>query len=195
MADWIGGTQNVMATLNATSHAINERAESDFYATPQSAVEKLLELEQFTHNVWECACGKGHISEVLKLRGYSVTSTDIIDRGYGGVLDFLTCTEKTDSDIVSNPPFKFAQEFVEKAIELVRDGGKVVFLLRIQFLEGVKRKKLFRKCPPRKVYVASRNIRCARNGDFEHATGNASTYAWFVWEKGNADLPVLDWFN
>ena len=65
----------------------------------------------------------------------------------------------------------------------------------IQFLESIKRQKLFKQFPPKVIYVFARNIRCARNGDFKNATGNASTYAWFVWEKGFIGSPIIKWLN
>lgn len=189
-------TQKTMATLNASSHSVNERAELDFYATPPKAVKMLLELEVFNKNIWECACGLGHISEELKKNGHEVYSTDIVDRGYGNMTrDFMVGEHRWNGDIITNPPYCNGGEFVEKALATINTGNKVAFLLRIQFLEGVKRRKMFDKFPPRKIYVASRNIRCARNGDFANATGNASTYAWFVWVKGNTDKPIIDWFN
>lgn len=198
MSDWTGGSQNVLAQLNATSAFKTDRAEKDFYATPPSAVEKLLELETFKPRVWECACGKGHISEVLKMNGYNVKSTDSVDRGYvlyDGVVDFLAQSSLFNGDIVTNPPFRYATEFVERAMDVLPIGNKAAFLLRIQFLEGVRRYEMFRKYPPARIHVASRTIRCARNGDFANATGNASTYAWFVWVRGNTKLPTVDWFK
>ncbi len=193
MNDWSGNTQAVMATLNATSLTDKERPSQDYYATPPEAVERLLEQEIF-ENVWECACGQGHISEVLRKHGILRCSSDLIDRGYGDQRDFLS-TQSIDSDIdiVTNPPFSKSTEFVYKAMSLLGDGRKLALLLRIQFLESVKRKKLFEQYPPKYIYVFSRNIRCARNGDFEHATGNASTYAWFVWFKGFAGEPTVRW--
>lgn len=53
-------------------------------------MELLCDIEKFSNKVWECACGEGHLSKVLKNRGYEVLSTDLIDRGYGiGNIDFL----------------------------------------------------------------------------------------------------------
>lgn len=193
MNDWSGNTQAVMATLNASSLTDKERPFQDYYATPPEAAERLLEREAFS-SVWECACGQGHISEVLRKHGILRYSSDLIDRGYGDQKDFLS-TQSIDSDIeiITNPPFSKSTEFVYKAMSLLSDGRKLALLLRIQFLESVKRKKLFEQYPPKYIYVFSRNIRCARNGDFEHATGNASTYAWFVWIKGFAGEPTVRW--
>lgn len=195
MTDWIGNTQSVMATLNASSHSEFERGDRDYYATPTKAVTELLRLEKFQDTIWEPACGEMAISSVLENAGYAVRNSDIVNRGHHEICDFLSTTQQWDGDIVTNPPFAKATEFLLKALSLVNDGAKVAFFLRIQFLEGVKRRAIFNQAPPIRVYVASRNMRCAKNGDFANATGNASTYAWFVWEKGFQGHPQLGWFN
>lgn len=193
--DWIGDTQSVMATLNATSHTDKKRPEHDWYATPPLAVEYLMELEKFNYNIWEPSCGTKHISNVLTKYGYNVRNSDIIDRiGDIEEFDFLNAKE-WNGDIVTNPPFSMALSFVEKALDIIPAGNKVAFFLRIQFLEGVKRRKFFNENPPIRIWVSSRNMRCARNGDFKNASGNASTFCWFVWEKEFKGKPELGWFN
>lgn len=193
--DWTGNAQSVMATLNASQNTEKERAEYDYYATPAKAVEELLRLESFQLFIWEPACGELHISKILSTYGYVVESTDLIKRGDHEVEDFLATKRKWKGDIITNPPFAKATEFLQKALEVVDEGAKVAFFLRIQFLEGVKRRKIFEATPPRRVWVASRTLRCAKNGDFENATGNASTYCWFIWEKGYTGKPEIGWFN
>lgn len=196
--DWTGNTQSVMATLNASSHSANDRANYDYYATPAKAVECLLELESFSSKIWEPAAGELHISNVLKQNGYEVYSTDIIDRTNGGLVekDFLSSsTGDWEGDIITNPPFAIATDFIEKALEIVPENSKIAFFLRVQFLEGVRRRKLFEHSPPVRVWVSSRTLRCAKNGDFASATGNASTYCWFIWQKGFKGKPELGWFN
>src|SRR5215470_5861126 len=67
------------------------RADHDFYPTPPEAVRALLSVEQFDGPIWEPACGDGAISRVLEEQGHQVTSTDLIDRGYGEAdVDFLS---------------------------------------------------------------------------------------------------------
>ena len=63
---------------------------ANFYPTPREATLALLSAESFEGSIWEPACGKGHIAEVLKAGGHSVVSTDLNDWSYGirGV-DFL----------------------------------------------------------------------------------------------------------
>lgn len=192
---------SVFRNIGASNHSEGERESNDFYATEPKAVELLLELEKFSPTVWECACGQGHLSEVLKKHGYNVISTDLIDRGYGERLDFLNGFETLnyidfDGDIITNPPYKYAKEFVEKSLELVTAGHKVAMFLRLQFLEGKSRRKLFDSAPPRTVYVASERLNCAKNGDFVKFSENGAVcYAWFIWEKGYKGNTILKWFN
>ena len=70
-------------TVGATNHSVNNREANDYYATDPIAIELLLDKEKFSDNVWECACGEGHLSKVLEEHGHQVYSTDLIDRGYG----------------------------------------------------------------------------------------------------------------
>lgn len=124
--------------------------------------------------------------------GKDVLSTDLIDRGYGTArIDFLTSIDGIGRDIITNPPYKFAQEFCERAIKLT--GHKVAMFLKLTFLEGQKRKKFFAKYPPRTIYVYSSRRKCALNGEFEKTGSSASAYAWFIWEKGCTSEPVVRW--
>ena len=197
--DWVGNKNSIFKTLGASSHTDKERQQHDYYATEPRAIELLLDVENFDDNVWECACGEGHLSKVLEKRGYIVRSTDLIDRGYGkGGVDFLQQTETYKGDIITNPPYKYATEFVYKALELVPNGNKVAMFLKLQFLEGKKRKKLFQEHPPKVVYVSSSRLQCAKNGEFERMKaggGSAVAYAWFVWVKGFKGDPIIKWIN
>lgn len=197
--DWTGNSNSIYKTLGASNHTDKERQAEDFYATEPRAAELLLELEEFDGNIWECACGQGDLSKVFEKAGHKVLSTDLVDRGYGtGGVDFLKCNEVFNGDIISNPPYKYAKEFVEHALRLVPDGHKVAMFLKLQFLEGKARRELFEKHPPKTVYVASGRLLCAKNGDFEGMRaggGSAVAYAWYVWEKGYAGDTIIKWFN
>lgn len=110
-----------------------EREEHDYYATSPEAAEWLIKIEDLDNNIWECACGAGHLSKVLEEHGFNVKSTDLIDRGYGeGGVDFFEQSELFNGDIVTNPPYKYAQQFVEHALELIPDGHKVCMFLKVQ---------------------------------------------------------------
>lgn len=197
--DWTGSQRSIFATLGASNHTAEERQAEDYYSTDPEAVKMLLEMETFNNNIWECACGEGHLSKQMEKMGYTVHSTDLIDRGYGnGGVDFLAQTERFDGDIITNPPYNKAYEFIEKSLELIPEGNRVAMFLKVQFLEGKKRKELFAKYPPKIVYVSSSRILCAKNGDFENirkSGGSAVAYCWFIWEKGFKGDPIIKWFN
>lgn len=199
MKDWMGNTKSIYKTLGASSHTDKEREENDYYATDPKAAELLLELEQFSPNIWECSCGEGHLSEVFKKAGHKVKSSDLVNRGYGDSgIDFLLTDYNFNGDIITNPPYKFAQQFIEKSLDIIPVGNKVAMFLKVQFLEGKARKKMFLENPPKTVYISSSRLLCAKNADFEGMKaggGSAVAYAWFVWQKGFKGNPEIKWFN
>jgi len=199
MKDWNGNKNSIFKTLGASNHTDKERENDDYYATDPIAAEMLLKLEKFDNNIWECACGEGHLSKVFENEGYNVKSSDLINRGFGEVYDFLSFDNfHFDGDIITNPPYKYASEFIEKSLKIIPEGNKVAMFLKVQFLEGKARKKLFEKYPIKTVYISSSRILCAKNADFDgmiKGGGSAVAYAWFVWEKGYTGNTILKWFN
>ena len=199
MKDWSGNTNSVFKIISASNHSDDEREENDFYATDPVAIDKLYQTGELTcKNIWECACGEGHLAKKLVEYGYNVKATDLIDRGYGeGGVDFLACKDKFNGDILTNPPYKYAAEFTLKALDLVPEGNKVFMFLKLTFLEGKKRyDELFSKYPPKKIYVFSQRVLCAKNADFDGMKaggGSAVAYAWYVWEKGYTGDTVVKW--
>ena len=161
----------------------------DFYATDKRAIEELLNREKFKTTVYEPACGQGHIGRVLKEYGYKVKATDICYRGYGEEkeVDFFTVKEN-DLDIVTNPPYFCAHKFIRQALEISKSGTKIAMLFRLAFLEGQKRYELFKKYPPKRVYVFSKRLTCAKNAEFEKYKSSAIAFSRFVWEVGYTEL-------
>ena len=181
--------------LGVSADANSERDVLDYYATDPVAAKWLIEIEQLHSNVWECACGEGNLAKVFEDSGFTVKATDLVDRGYGqGGVDFLACNEHFDGDIITNPPYSMAQEFIEHALALVDDGYKVCMFLKVQFLEGKNRKRLFEECPPRRVWVSSSRIQCSKQ-NVAQSNGSMVAYAWYVWEKGYKGTTELKWFN
>lgn len=197
--DWTGNKSSIYKTLGASNHTDKIRETNDYYATEPAAAEWLCKLETLSDNIWECAAGEGHLSEIFVEKGHTVLSTDLIDRGYGiGGVNFLECNNIFDGDIITNPPYKYGKEFVYKALELIPDGRKVCMFLKLQFMEGKARKLLFEKYPPKTIYVSSSRLLCAKNADFNGMRaggGSAVAYAWYVWEKGYYGDTVVKWFN
>lgn len=196
--DWTGDSRSVYSMLGATNHSEKDRQEYDYYATEPRAMELLLVEEQFSPVIWECACGEGHLSKVLEQHGFEVISTDLVYRGFGDSepLNFLKETlEDFEGDIITNPPYKYALQFVEQALNSVQPGRKVAMFLKLQFLEGKSRKQFFIHNPPKIIYVSSSRLTCALNGEFDKSSSSAVAYAWFVWEKGFKGNPIIKWIN
>ena len=177
-----------------------DRVENDYYATQPSSVEDLLLKENVHGRVLEPCVGGGHIADVLKTVADRVDCTDLVDRGYDGtvVLDFLEQNVSPVYDwVVTNPPYKLAQDFIEQSLRATKDGGHVAMFLKIQFLEGNKRKLFFEDTPPKTVYVFSKRQNPLRNGESLDEKGKpwSSTmcFAWFVWEKGYSGKTTIEW--
>lgn len=197
MQDWSGNKKAVFVTNGDSSHSQQARADWDYYATDPRAVAALIKRERFSPETLEPACGGGHISETLINAGYAVYSMDIVKRDYEKQIktaDFLQRRESWHGDIITNPPYKYAAEFVQHALDIIDDGQKVAMFLKLTFLEGEKRRALFQQNPPRKIYVFTKRINCALNGEEKFFNmSSAVCYAWFVWEKGSREKPVIDW--
>ena len=149
--NWTGNYKSTYATLGASNHAEHNREEDDYYATDPATIKPLFVSEEFDNKIWEPACGEGHLSKEMLRLGKEVRATDLINRGEGEQVDFLIFEGYWNGDIITNPPYKFAQEFIEKSLEITENGAKVAMFLKLQFLEGQKRKELFKKYPPKTV--------------------------------------------
>ena len=200
MKDWIGNSNSIYKTLGASNHTVKEREENDFYATDPISIDKLLTVEKPSHYILECAAGEGHLAQKLIEEGFEVCSSDIIERGYrlNAIYNFLELNYLDPSyDIITNPPYKYAKEFVLKALDIVAENRKIYMFLKLTFLEGKSRyKDLFSKYPPKVIYVFSERVICAKNGKFDEikATGgSAVAYAWFVWQKGWKGKTTIEW--
>jgi hypothetical protein len=83
--------------------------------------------------------------------------------------------------VITNPPFKLAQEFIERAMTVAKSG--VAILARTVFLESVGRyEALFKNNPP--TYFAQFTERVPMvKGRVDRKASTATGYAWFVWKK------------
>lgn len=191
--DWLGNKKSTFVTLGASSHSTTPREENDYYATDPRTIDELLAVERFNGAIWEPCCGSGHLSIRLEENGYKVVSTDLIDRGYGiGGIDFFEQSHLLAPSIITNPPYKYATESVVHSLNLGAD--KVAMFLKLTFLEGKARNKLFKDYPPKKVWVYSSRRQVAINGDPEmFKKSSAAAYAWFVWEKEYKGTTEIGW--
>jgi len=160
----------------------------DLYETPDVAVQALLRAEKLPHHLWEPACGPGRIVNVLRAAGHRVLASDLVDYGdpthfYGR--DFLFERELVPEceAIVTNPPFKLAEEFVAHALKL--GPSKVVMLLRLAFLESERRCDILENRGLARVHLFRKRLPMMHRAGWEGRKANSGmAFGWFVWERG-----------
>lgn len=205
----VGSTQSERHSNQNTSSAVMaQRIEpansADLFPTPPWATRALVEwigsqdVRVWEQSVWEPAAGLRHMSRVLAEFFREVHNSDAIDYGFSkfDVRDFLDeYPEGLDvaADwIITNPPFKLAEEFCHTAIRRANIG--VAMLVRTTFLEGVGRhKNLFSITPPTYVLQFTERVPMHR-GRLEERGSTATAYCWLVWIKSdNSQETKLRW--
>lgn len=166
-----------------------DRALHDTYYTPTCAIRALMDRETFKGSICEPACGKGHISEYLRSMHHTVTAMDIrptkeLGPNCIGLKDFLSLPFGTWqwSNIITNPPYSLAEEFIRQAHE--HASQKIAMLLRLSFAEGQGRYNLFKQFPPSRILVFSKRLPYIEDGEWNES-GGQFTHAWFVWNKSS----------
>lgn len=171
----------------------------DDFPTPPWAtrglIEHVLEDKKSLANMscLEPACGAGHMAKVLKEYFGQVQSADTHQYGYGQQRNFLTYPYETNAVdwVITNPPFRLAEEFVLRALRVARHG--VAILARTVFLESVGRYgAIFRDNPPTKFAQFAERVPMVR-GRLDIKATTATGYAWLVWEKHSLGNPRLMW--
>lgn len=158
-----------------------DRHTNDFYETPWEATVALMKAVELPSHVWEPACGKGAISTVLEAAGYTVYSSDLIDRGYGEQIDFLKADYYSDA-IVTNPPFSLAADFLTRALGRAR---VVAMLLKATFPNADKRYSLLDAHPPSQVLYLTWRL------DFLGLGSPTMDCNWYVWgTTGRPHMPL-----
>jgi len=180
-------------------HTLAERGD-DLYETPEVAVHALRKCEDLPQNIWEPACGPGKIVKVLRENNHTVYATDLVDYGCPDSearIDFLMTPlpQRPIEAIVTNPPFKLAQQFVQHALDL--GVPKVIMLLRLAFLESERRTNILEASGLVRVHVFRRRLPMMHRAGWEGRKANSGmAFAWFVWDRveiGPTELHRISW--
>lgn len=162
------------------------------------ATEALLRVERLPRIIWEPACGRGRIVNVLRKAGHCVFASDLVDYGFAASSrDFLmelTLPQGCEA-IITNPPFKLAGEFVAHALEL--GCPKIVMLLRLAFMESEKRCAILDNGFLARVHVFRKRLPMMHRDGWEGRKANSGmAFAWFVWDRthsGPTELRRISW--
>ena len=181
-----------------SSHRHSDRG-LDAYFTPVEAVHSLICIERskIPHCIWEPAAGNGAIVRPLQAAGYSVIASDIADYGLVDCqagIDYLSEQARPYVEgIITNPPFKLAMSFAEKALHEV---PYLALLLRTNFLESTARLSFFRKHAPARIWISSRRLPMMHRFGWQGPQAPSNTcHAWFIWDERSRQKRMVDWFD
>lgn len=197
----------------------HRQRKSDFFNTPYSITQQLMVVhKEFRHKtvILEPCCGDLCIVKILqslnikrliffdkyidyskkikKNKNFSINNEIAIDSR--PKLDFLEDWNEKVDYIITNPPFSLADAFIEKAREVTKH--QFCFFLPLSYLNGITRYREIRFRQLKYVYVFARQMmlyeRVLPRIDGCYPAG-MYVYAWFVWEKGWTNEPVIRWIN
>ena len=192
-------TNQVASMFTGGNNKNWDRVDNDYYATPPKDTRKFLSNFDISNYkvILEPSCGEGHMSEVLnEFNHNNIISRDLVDRGYGEVKDFLNDKDTQRYDLImTNPPFKYALEFIKRGLEL---SDTVVILAKIQLLEGKARSNELQYLGLKEIYGHVERCNCWRNGwdknpKTDKPWSGAMMMAWYVFEKNYKGKPNYNW--
>lgn len=189
-------------TQNRSTAVMQRRVEAhdslDDFPTPPWATRALCEWlggqdALCADTCREPAANRGHMVAPLSEYFATVEPADVHNYGVGyPVRDYLFGPLPDSVDwTITNPPFRLAEQFIERAIETSRIGVAVV--LRSAFLEGKGRyDRLFSERPPSDVLQFVERVPMVK-GRLDGDAASATAYAWLVWIKGAEPSTRLRW--
>jgi hypothetical protein len=194
---------SILATTAGNTRDLLANRKNDLYETPPEAVHALMRVETLPLRLWEPACGPGSIVRELRSADFDVLATDLVDYdspdqdafGVDFLIPGLAESYATGQQgIVTNPPFKNALEFVERALDMV---PYVAMLMRLNFLESEKRRSIIDNAPLARVHVFRNRLPMMHRDGWEgNKTTSTMAFAWFVWQRGYVgptELHRLSW--
>lgn len=190
-----------MAVLKARQSHIFAKHPHGWYVEPAWCAERLFATERFAC-VWDPASGLGTIPDAAERAGLPAYRSDIVARVPGTTtLDFLSPKAERHAaawDIVSNPPYHLADEFVRRALKLAR--SRVAMLLPMTWMNGRKRSRWLQETPLEKI-IALTPRPSMPPGEMILAghkpQGGRVDYGWFVFSfwATRTVKPTLHWLE
>lgn len=177
------------------------RHPDDWYVEEQWVDRRLFEHERFDGSICDPACGLGRIVEAAHRAGFrDAFGQDIVMRSEHcrRVSDFLIdeFSGRPPDNIVSNPPFKAAQKFTARALDIA--ARKVAMLLPLRWIAGGARSRWLEESRPARVLILTPRPSMPPGPVIAaglRAGGGKTDFAWYVWEKGYGGAPQFGWLR
>lgn len=196
-----------MTGQNRSSAVMQQRSEPhdslDDFPTPAFATRALCEyIARFSPvrlGLLDCrepAANRGFMVKPLREYFGHVMASDVHDYGVGfPVQDYLFGPDShfdRTGWTVTNPPFRLAQQFIERALRLSRVG--VAMIVRTAFMEGQKRyEELFTKTPPSHILQFTERVPMYKGRLAGPDETTATAYCWLIWFKGRTGPTTFEW--
>lgn len=196
--------------MRPAAPGMRDRDPLDHYPTPAALVESALALVESggVDRVLDPGCGAGAWGIGARARwpgawisgvdldhwrlGLAAQSGAYSDLVLGDFLHQAAPVGGAFDLVVGNPPYKHAESFVLRSLDLVRPGGAVVFLLRLAWLESRGRFDRLFSGPARPWRVLTLVGRPSFTGN---GRSDSTAYAVFQWVRGWRGVTVLDWLS
>ena len=172
----------------------------DHYQTPAAHIDMALDLVSGTPaTILDPGAGDGAwgtaarqrwpVARIIGVEVRDVPCPPGYDEWHTGPFEVLAPALPGVDLVVGNPPYRVAEQFVRRSLALLNEGGQLVFLLRLAFLESrVRTRGLFREQPPALVSVCA-----ARPIFYGDGRNGADAFAFFVWRRDFRGRPGLSW--
>jgi hypothetical protein len=189
---------NMLARDVVKAHKWSREA-NEHYVEPEWVSARLFAVEKFEGGVFDPACGFGRIVASARAAGLTAIGADIVDRGWsdGLVGDFLDMEPgglpQMPPNIVTNPPFNIAPQFVQHALELAVHKVAVVFpIARLNAAHWIRCLPLYRiwLLTPRPSMPPGHTITAGKKPG-----GGKVDFCWLVFLRGYEGAPQVGWIR
>jgi hypothetical protein len=183
------------------------RAAHDWYVGPRWCVEQLADAVDFAgHSIWDPCAGGGTIPNTFRDRGFTTYASDVVTRwDFGdGIHDAtgecapLFVPPGVRLSIVTNPPFKMAEQIARRMLALA--DHRVCVLQQLSFLASAARYRLFTEFPPSDVLILSRRPSMPPGAMIAEMgakafKGGTTDFCWIVWTKSHDRETRMRWLS
>jgi hypothetical protein len=195
-------TKNIFDIYSKVKKNDDDRNTNDLYPTPPLGSYCLLHTlgKRVPQKIIEPCAGRGHIAAELRRHGREVFAYDLftyenqVSPVVGGVDATTLDLHGSSCGVITNPPYHkdLPRKLTEK---FIAEYDFVAMFLRLTFLEGKKRKKMFTERPPSDIIFLSDRINFGPTGakhteaiEKKDQIGGMIAYMWIVWDKNSPHI-------
>lgn len=177
------GNQKSRNEAMKRQHSLKDRKD-DLYETHPVATRTFLKqhFDKIPETIWECCAGRGAIVREIRQTGRTVIATDLnahqgADEGIETAIDFLFELKPRASMIITNPPYKLANDFIRHALNL-----KCSFagLMPLAYLSGANRSDILKHLEICYVGIERLPMMHREGWEGNKTESSAIPFAWFV---------------